>query len=73
MDRVTRAKIESLLYALRSWEDDAPRPQVQGLADRYALDPMVVARIAQSEGIELEWQMDGPRVDANRVTAPLYD
>lgn len=73
MDRVTQAKIESLLYALRSWEDDAPRPHVQGLADRFKLDPMVVSRIAQAEGIEVGRGVDAPRIDPDRVTAPLSD
>lgn len=59
MDRVTRAKIESLLYEVRSagtagnggkppgpWDADA-------IARRYQLDPMIVRALLESEGVPL--------------------
>ena len=58
MDRVTRAKIESLLYEVRSagtatngrpppaWDADA-------VARRYQLDPMIVRALLESEGVPL--------------------
>ena len=69
MDRVTRAKIDSLLYELRGWKADERRSSAEALAQRFRLDPMLVCRIAQAEGIALEGDDDDDDVDPNQVTA----
>ena len=51
MDRATKAKIDSLLYELRGHDAGEPMPSAEALAKRFHLDPMLVRRIAQSEGI----------------------
>jgi hypothetical protein len=53
MDRVTKAKIESLQYALRALSPGAEPPDVNDLATKYQLDPLIVQRVAESEGVEL--------------------
>lgn len=52
MDRVTRAKIESLVHELRSWRDGGRRRSLEELVERYKLDPLLIRRIAEAEGIE---------------------
>ena len=66
MDRVTRAKIDSLLYELRGW--DEPRESLEELARRYSLDPMLVARIAQAEGVQLGESNTQEHTDPNQTT-----
>lgn len=76
MDRATRAKIESLLYEVRSWAPGSPQADVEELARRYRLDPLVVQRLLESEGVEvdetleLEAEEDTPD-GGRRVTAIL--
>lgn len=50
MDRVTRARIDSLLYEVRRFPDRAPWG-VEELARRYSLDPMIVRGLLESEGV----------------------
>jgi hypothetical protein len=69
MDRATRAKIESLLYELRSWRPGECRHTADALAVRFHLDPMLVRRLAQAEGIGLEGEPDDPDADPNQATA----
>ena len=47
MDRVTKAKIESLLYALRALPPGADPPDVNDLAAKYQLDPLTEAETRQ--------------------------
>lgn len=54
MDRVTKAKIESLLYHLRGLPQGAGKQDVEELARRFQLDPLMVQRIAETEGFELD-------------------
>lgn len=53
MDRVTRARIDSLLYEVRRFPDRAPWG-VEELARRYALDPMIVRGLLESEGVRTD-------------------
>ena len=46
-------KIESLQYALRALAPGAEPPNVNDLAVKYQLDPLIVQRVAESEGVEL--------------------
>ena len=80
MDRTTRAKIESLLYELRSWKPGECRSTAEALAQRFHLDPMVVRRIAQDEGIALSLHApsglrggedDDADADPNQATAVM--
>ena len=50
MDRVTRARIDSLLYEVRKFPERAPWG-VDELARRYSLDPMIVRGLLESEGV----------------------
>ncbi len=54
MDRVSKAKVDSLLAELRSWPAGELRSDVESLARRFRLDPMIIRRIAQTEGVVLE-------------------
>jgi hypothetical protein len=69
MDRATRAKIDSLLYELRSWKQGECRSTAEALAQRFHLDPMLVRRIAQAEGIGLTADDHDADVDPNQATA----
>jgi hypothetical protein len=71
MDRATRAKIDSLLYELRSWKQGESRSTAEALAHRFHLDPMVVRRIAQAEGIALGTDENEADVDPNQATAVM--
>ena len=58
MDRVTRAKIESLLYEVRTAPPVAkgrppPTWDADAIARRYQLDPMIVRALLESEGVPL--------------------
>jgi hypothetical protein len=68
MDRATRARIDSLLYELRSWKPGECRANADALAQRFHLDPMLVKRIAQDEGIPLEGEDEDDDVDPNQAT-----
>ena len=50
MDRVTRARIDSLLYEIRRFPERAPW-RVDELARRFSLDPMMVRGLLESEGV----------------------
>lgn len=54
MDRSTRAKIDSMLYEVRAWPEGQAIADVDELARRFRLDPMIVARILEAEGMEVE-------------------
>lgn len=71
MDRATRAKIDSLLYELRSWTKGECRSNADALAQRFHLDPMLVRRIAQAEGIALGEDDPDADVDPNQATAVM--
>lgn len=68
MDRVTRAKIESLQYELRRWDAKSPKLHLEELAARFKLDPMMVASIAQAEDVELETGFEDEAADPNQTT-----
>lgn len=42
-----------MLYALRAGDDAAARTSVAELARRFRLDPLLVRRLAEAEGISL--------------------
>jgi hypothetical protein len=71
MDRATRAKIDSLLYELRSWKPGECRSSADALAARFRLDPMMVQRIAEAEGVPLPHDDDDAEVDPNQATAVM--
>lgn len=74
MDRQTKAKIDSLLRELRSWDPSEPPPKtLSDVASQFQLDPMIVKRVAQSEG----WTLNGdvpyavdPLADTQPIPAP---
>lgn len=71
MDRQTKARIDSLLYELRSWDPGAPPPwTLNELAKKFQLDPMVVKRIAEAEGYILNGN-GIPMVLPDEDTEPL--
>ena len=53
MDGTTKARINTLLRELRSWETGEVRSTPEELGMVYALDPFIIKRIMQSEGIPL--------------------
>ena len=59
VERQDKAKIDSLLHELRAWDpDEDPPTGLHELARRFQLDPLVVKRLAQSEG----WNLNGDGV-----------
>lgn len=68
MDRVEKAKLESLIAELRSWRPGEQRSDAENLARRYRLDPMIVARVAEAEGIEFEVSKDTPKTSTTSAT-----
>jgi hypothetical protein len=50
VDRVTRARIDSLLFEVRRFPERAPW-RVHELGRRYCLDPMIVRGLLESEGV----------------------
>jgi hypothetical protein len=54
MDRATRARIESLLHEVRSWAPGQVQSTIEELARRYQLDPLMVHRLLETEGVETE-------------------
>lgn len=73
MDRMTQAKIDSLLFELRLWNDERRREGVaiSLLARRFQLDPLVVRRLAENEGIRVLDAENDEGVDPNRATRSL--
>ncbi|MEM6992427.1 MAG: hypothetical protein AAF721_18080 [Myxococcota bacterium] len=73
VDRQTQAQIESLLHELRSWPAHEVRAGRDELARRFRLDPMIVDRLAQAEGIDLGTPEEGAPVSRSRdrVTAVI--
>ena len=52
MDRVTRARIDSLLFEVRRFPERGPW-RVHELGRRYCLDPMIVRGVLVSEGVTI--------------------
>jgi hypothetical protein len=69
VDRETKGKIDSLLYALRAWDPGEPPESVDDLAKRFQLDPLVVQRICEAEG--LSWPDGVPDAIEGDVTRPI--
>ena len=72
MDRATKARIDSLVFQLRQRSRDVPVP-VDDLARRYQLDPLMVRRLAQAEGLPVP-ELDGARDEADdRSPTGVFD
>lgn len=69
VDSETKAKIDGLLRELRSWELDEPRYTVWELVEIFNLPPVVIQRIAFSEGFDLA--IGEKAVDPNAITQSL--
>ena len=67
MDRQARAQIESLLYEVRHFPARAPW-DVETLARRYHLDPVVVRGLLETEGVECIGIDEGDDADPNGKT-----
>lgn len=67
MDRVTRARIDSLLYEVRRSRDRTSW-SAEDLGRRYCLDPMIVRRLLEAEGIEVRQERDSTDPDPNQST-----
>ena len=70
MDRVTKAKIESLQYALRAIKPGEEPPDVNQLAQKYQLDPLIVQRVAEGEGVELQGSPGEDDAEASDPRSP---
>lgn len=70
MDRVTRAKIESLQYALRALPPGTEPLDVNDLALKYQLDPLIVQRVAEAEGVELRGTQEEDDAEASDPRSP---
>ncbi len=65
MDRVTRAKLESLIHELRS-RSVSELGSLHDVARRFQLDPLMVRRVAEGEGVTL----DGADASAEPASDP---
>lgn len=63
MDRVTRAKLDSLVHLLKT-SDGQGLGSVDDVARRLQLDPMIVLRVAEEQGVALEGRAFVPRADS---------
>lgn len=54
MDGKIKSRIGELLASVREWQPGDARPDVSALARRYRLDPLIVRRLLESEGIQLD-------------------
>lgn len=63
MDRVTRAKLESLVHLLKT-SGGQGLGSVDAVARRLQLDPMIVLRVAEEQGVALEGRAFVPRADS---------
>jgi len=74
MDHVARAKIEALLLEIRSWRGHTPS-SAEDIARRHQLDPLLVVRVAEAEGICLPYPGSAGSdelVDPNQSTLVLH-
>lgn len=67
MDRAARAKIDSLLYEVRGFPGRAPW-DVDGLARRYQLDPVIVRALLETEGVAVVGAEADADADPNGTT-----
>lgn len=67
MDRAARAKIDSLLYEVRGFPERAPW-EVEALARRYQLDPVIVRGLLETEGAAILGDDDDDGADPNGTT-----
>ncbi len=70
MDRVTRAKLESLVHQLKTRGGEG-LGSVEDIARRLQLDPMIVRRVAEQEGVTLGGDDERPAdadADPNQST-----
>ena len=65
-------RINALLYELREWDPAGAPLDTSDLARRHRLDPMIVRRLAESEGVELHDDDGIPaEVDEEAETGPI--
>jgi hypothetical protein len=67
MDRAARAKIDSLLYEVRGFPERAPW-DVDALARRYQLDPVIIRGLLETEGAAILGDDDDEGADPNGTT-----
>ena len=67
MDRVTRARIDSLLYEVRKFRDRRSW-SAEELGRRYCLDPMMVRRLLEAEGVASAAEREPTDQDPNQST-----
>ena len=63
-----------MLYEVRAWPEGKPLASVDELARRFRLDPMVVGRILEAEGLEVDETSEidpEPAEKGRRVTAVI--
>lgn len=65
MNSTQHIQITALLQRFRSWERGQPALDAYELAAHYGLDPFVVRRIGESEGVHF--------LDEEGVPSPIYD
>jgi hypothetical protein len=67
MDRAARAKIDSLLYEVRRFPERAPW-DIEALARRYQLDPVIIRGLLETEGAAMLGDDDDEGADPNGTT-----
>ena len=67
MDRVTRAKLDSLVHMLAARGEGLG--SIEAVARRLQLDPMIVRRVAEEQGVDLPASEGAPSAE----TTPIHD
>jgi hypothetical protein len=62
-----------MLHEVRSWDVDSPGASVEDLARRFRLDPLMVQRLLEAEGLDglLPGKRRKTEIDPRRVTTAI--
>ena len=71
MDRSDRARIDSLLAMIRSWPGGLQLQTAEDLAQSFQLDPFIVRRLLETEGLPQRPERRPRRADGRRKTVGL--
>jgi hypothetical protein len=68
VEQGVRARIDSLVWLIRRWPKGAARAPLDDWARHFQLDPLLVRRLVQSQGLALGEEPEGDEVDPNQTT-----
>jgi hypothetical protein len=73
VEQGVRARIDSLVWLIRRWPRGAARAPLDDWARHFELDPLLVRRIVQAQGISLDDEAEetDEEVDPNQTTSVM--